>query len=354
MSYNKMFQVSLSTALVAALLVGCQASDKQRAQIKRGGGGGGAQQQKTEDNTFSGSAAGKAVEVASVDQIKKMYDTVAGIGLNKEILATDMDDAEYVLSLVMFDTKVTNTTKRMSIVAMVDGATVCEKTEQVELTIPANNRPMTSKPNPNNNPNNKNSNSNGKSVQITICDPSKVKVESALNSDKQFLEHVLGAAAYLRFNVKDKKIAPNEKTLSTFKAGYNNTARQLSMEVMPGQTGKAENVFYLLAGADSKVLNGKTYQLKGANNSTINATIRKLDADIISIDFEVISITKNNAGIVKNLVFEYKKVAKAASTETQGTPTAPATPVTVNTGATGGDTAQPAEATAAPTESTEK
>lgn len=337
MSYNKMFKVSLSTALVAALLVGCQASDKQRAQIKRGGGGGGQQQQqKTEDNTFSQGASGKAVETVPVDQITKIYDEVVQIGKNKEVLATDLEDAEYILSAVIFDTQNTNAAKRMTVVASVDGATVCDRTQQAELVIQPNSRNTTTAPNPNaprkGTNNDSAANGNGvKNLQVTVCDPSKVKIEKAMNSDKQALVDVLPAAAYLRFNVKDKKMSGDEKSLATFKAGYNSTTQQAAMDVMPGKAGRAENIFALLMNAQQSELKGKSYALKGTSGS-INATVRKINDKIISIAFEVIAsanANKKNAGNVKNLVFEYKKTERRA----EAIP-APTIAVDVNKGAT--------------------
>ena len=326
MSYNKMFKVSLSTALVAALLVGCQASDKQRTQIKRNGGGGGQNKPTDQDGTLSTSAKGSTPQQSSVDVISKTFNEIAVIGKNKEILATDLESGDYTLTMVMFDAQDSNKSKRINLVSTFDGNTVCSNTSNATINVQSKAANNTGNQN-NRNTNNKNTNANTNSNQVTICNLQEVKTESALSAsaDSNSMSGVLGVASYLRFSVQNKTMQIKADSLATFKAGFQ--TQQLAMDIMPGKIGKAEDIFTLLMNAQQSQINGKNYQLKGSNGQ-INATIRKVDENFISIAFETIA---NGKSI--HMVFQYKKVAKTAEAPAP-TQTNPAAAVDLNKGAT--------------------
>lgn len=330
MSYNKIFQMSVSTTLVAALLIGCQASDKQRTQIKRGGGRGAEQNKMNNEDGFSTNATGLKPQSATADQIEKAFTETTHKGQNKEVLVSELEDADYALYAVVYDAQEATSKKRVNLVSLVDGETVCKNTSKAGLA--------TQSKTTNTNNNNKGTNNNNTAAtQVDVCDNNKISTHSSLIAagDKQALTGVLVTASYLRFNVQNKTLKIQNENLATFKAGYQNTSQQLVLDVLPGKAGKAEDIFAILMNAQQSQIQGKNYQLKGSQGN-INATIRKLDSNTISIAFEtIVQTSRNNDSRTVSMVFQYKKVAKTAETTTQQSN--PSTAVTVNTGANGGN-----------------
>lgn len=335
MSYSKLFRASLSAALVASLLIGCQASDKQRAQIKRGapngGGGGGG------GDIFTPSAKSTESQVVDSKKIGETFTEVAKEGQNREVLATELENGEYILVRAMYDVKTSN--DRNNLVADVDGETICKETKSIAVKAKKSSNTDTK--------NNKSTTAAPATVNVDQCDMSKVNIVSSQMSNKNMaVRNTMAAATYLRFTVQDKAIKIDDKNLATFAAGFDSSKRGLAIDVL--QRTDALNYFALLMGADSEV-KGKTYVNSKNKAASASATIRKLDGGALSIAFE-----KTVAKDVKNtttttMVFQYKKVARSADT----TPApAPAPTQTADTGTPsvtptlpaggGADTAAPA------------
>ena len=336
MSFNKMMQLSVSTALMASLLVGCQASDKQRTQIKRGGGGAtGPLSNKAGD--LSTGAKTQAAQEVDMNQATQVFKEFTYVEQNREILVDDLEDGDYVLSHVLYDSHKVNES-RMNLRVAIDGETVCTTTKAVTST--TSSTPTTQ------------STARGKSTpapktqsaSVNICNPDKIVIESSLNASANSLLSSLKsmtAASYLRFTAaKGKALSVEAKNLVQFRFGVSKTDKGLGVEVLPINGSADEVIFALLQNQADAQLNGKLYTSKADKNKTV--AIRKINDNnglqVISITYEVL-----REGRTVSLSFRYKKAARTAeNTQDSNTNTAnqPKDQTGETNGVVSGDTLQ--------------
>lgn len=319
MTYNKTFRMTLSAAVLASLMIGCQGSDKQKTQVRRGGATDPSQLNKKNQSTLSDAAKTLPATDTTVEKAKEAVDSVAQVD-QKRILIKEMETGEYILTRVAFSVdkqaKMTGTqSSRLSIVADVAGDGLCSLSAAQVQSQSTQQQQAQGKVRPQNAPINKN-------VAAT-CDSSKFNIVSSLTSGvaKDMIidlgtEALTLASAYSRFTVipsnNDNKIVIDPKNGIAITAGINTATKAAAFDIQAGVKGDV-SVFSFITENNKNSSNQTTnvYSIATQGATGMGVSIRKISDDMISITYE----RDRNAtlGRFDQFVFQYKLVKRTSS-----------------------------------------
>lgn len=318
---NKFFQATLSTAVLTALLVGCQPSDKQKTQIRRGGGAGSANKA---GGDLSGAAQMKTPNDVTPEKAQQDFEAVAEISKSK-LLVEQLADGDYILIRILFDVQANAsantktpaaasypanaaTRTRANLVASLDGSTICSGTAQPQ-------------------PQSKATNVRTQSTS-TVCNNNSIRLDIVNNAGTSAGmvnlpgENTTNVNSYLRFSVVNKQISINPKDAVNVKAGMV-AGKGMGLEL--GPVNGTQSVFtFITAGQENAVDNGLYVMKKPSTTNDMSVAIRQITDGALSITYENIRKAPNMQGRVDQFVFQYKKVSRTAEKANTDTSTAAA------------------------------